>query len=469
MRILMVASEATPFAKTGGLGDVVGSLPAALAARGDQVAVVMPAYDSNRYPHPTREVWRSLSVPLEPGFLVDIRELMLDGVTFYFVECPPLFHRGQLYGSGDDYLRFAVLSLAALGVVRHLFRPEIIHCHDWQAALVPVYARRYFAGDPSLMGVRILFTIHNLRFQGRFWEGALAQVGLGRDLFTSDLMEFYGDVNFMKGAIAFSDAISTVSPTYAREIQTPEYGEGLDGFLRIRSERIFGILNGVDYSVWSPEVDPFLPAHFSDENLAGKLECKRRLLAQLGFPPEAMERPILAVISRLDGGQKGMELIADIIWSLLDNDITFILLGSGDAVLENFFRGVERARHDKARCWIGFDNGMAHHIEAGADIFLMPSRYEPCGLNQMYSLKYGTPPVVRATGGLNDTIDEDTGFKFGPYAGWALWDAIDRAITAYGDRDGWTVRMRRGMTKDFSWAASAAQYSELYMNRLRRF
>jgi starch synthase len=282
MNILMVASEATPFAKTGGLADVIGALPSALAERGEKVAVVMPAYRQNYYPNPPREAYRNLWVPLGPGFLVDLYESTERNVTFYFVHCPPLFDRDGMYGSPagdfpDNYLRFAVLSMSTIAVARYLFRPEIIHCHDWQTALVPVYMREHFPGDPTFSGVKTLFTIHNLGYQGIFGPGTLAAIGLDRRLLNPEQLEFFGKINFLKGGIAWSNAVSTVSKAYAREIQRPEYGFGLDGFLRKHSP-ITGILNGVDYSEWNPEHDPFIARNYSGDDLSGKQECKRAAL-----------------------------------------------------------------------------------------------------------------------------------------------------------------------------------------------
>ena len=472
-RVLMVASEATPFCKTGGLADVMGALPAALAARGEQVAVVIPAYRGNFYPSPPREVWRRLWLAIGPGFLADIYEVVERGVQYFFVDCPPLYDRDGLYGwhgsdHFDNHTRFAALSMAAIGVARHLFRADVIHCHDWQAALTPVFIRHFFYEDPTFYGTRLLFTIHNLRFQGNFGKDVLPYTGLGWELFHAGALEFYDRVNFMKGGIAFSDAISTVSPTYAREIQTPEYGEGLDGFLRERSDRIYGIVNGVDYEEWNPETDPRIARNYSIQKLDGKLDCKRALLAEFGFPPEAIDRPLIGIISRFDAYQKGFDLIADIIWALTEQNVSVIALGAGDHNVESLFNHVTVWRPEKFKVWIGMNPDLAHRIEAGADIFLMPSRYEPCGLNQIYSLRYGTVPVVRATGGLDDTIDKDTGFKFWDYSGGALLGAVLTALGAFQEKKRWTEMMRCGMRKDFSWKASAAEYSGLYRRLLER-
>jgi len=465
MKILMVASEATPFAKTGGLADVVGSLPAALAERGEQVAVVLPAYRENRYPHLTREAYRNLWIPIGPGYLVDIQQLIERGVTYYFVQCPALYDRDGIYGTTagdfpDNHVRFAVLSMAAVGVARHLFRPDILHLHDWQAGLTPVYLREHFRGDPTFIGMKTLLTIHNLGYQGLFPPEVLSQIALDRRLLNPDQLEFFGRVNFLKAGIAWSDAVSTVSPGYAREIQTPEYGFGLDGFLR-RHGPITGILNGVDYNEWNPEHDPALARNYSTGDFSGKRACKQALLAEYGLPQDNLDRPLLAIISRF-AAQKGFDILEDAASRLLQEDLNLVVLGSGDLPYETMFRALAQAYPQKVGLQVGYDTGLSHRIEAGADMFLMPSRYEPCGLNQIYSLKYGTVPVVRATGGLDDTIEDGTGFKFRDYSGDALLDTVRVALRAYQDLDSWTRRMRRGMEKDFSWSASAGEYVDLY-------
>jgi starch synthase len=465
MNILMVASEATPFAKTGGLADVLGALPLALAERGEQVAVVLPAYRENRYPRLTREAYRNLWIPIGPGYMVDIQQSTERGVAYYFVQCPALYDRDGIYGTAtgdfpDNHRRFAVLSMAAIGVARHLFRPDIVHLHDWQASLTPVYIREHFRGDPTFMGVKTLLTIHNLGYQGLFPPEVLPEVSLDPRLLNPDQLEFFGRVNFLKAGIAWSDAVSTVSKGYAREIQTPEYGFGLDGFLR-RHGPITGIVNGVDYNEWSPEHDPALARNYSANDLSGKRACKQALLAEYGLPQDNLDRPLLAIISRF-AAQKGFDILADAASRLLQEDLNLVVLGSGDLPYESMFRALAQTYPQKVGLQVGYDPGLSHRIEAGADMFLMPSRYEPCGLNQIYSLKYGTVPVVRATGGLDDTIEDGTGFKFRDYSGDALLDIVRVALRAYQDLDAWTRRMRRGMEKDFSWNASAGEYVDLY-------
>jgi starch synthase len=471
-RVLLISSEAAPFAKTGGLADVVGALPAALRAFGDEVAVVIPRYGSIDLRN-ARRVWENLAVHLGPAsFPITIYQAPAE-YPAYLVDCPPLFERKGYYGDSaidfaDNHVRFAVFARAALSIARLLFRTEVFHCHDWQSGLVPAYLRTTFATDPTFLGCRTLFTIHNLGYQGLFPKSALGEVALPADaVYHPGGMEFFGRVSYIKAGIAFADALSTVSPTYAREIQTPEYGFGLDGALRARSNVLTGILNGVDYQEWNPETDPFIPARYSADDLAPKSECKRQLLQEFGLPQEAMGRPLLGIVSRFTR-QKGTDILAEVIGDIVAQDAYLVALGTGDTEYEEFFRRMQREHPGRVAVRIGFDNGLAHRIEAGADIFLMPSYYEPCGLNQMYSLRYGTVPVVRATGGLNDTIEEGTGFKFAEYSGLALFEAVRSAIAAYADPEGWRQLMRRGMRKDFSWRTSAGAYSELYRRLLGR-
>jgi starch synthase len=465
----MVASEATPAAKTGGLADVVGSLPPALSAHGDQVAVVIPRYGFIDLKS-ARRVYDHLPVFLGPARFDTAIYLAPEEYPLYLVDCAPLFDRDGLYGEeGEDYpdnhIRFAVLARAALGVARFIFKTEIFHCHDWQAGLIAPYLRTTFAGDPTFMGVRTLFTIHNLGYQGLFPKTALPAVALDPALYRPDGMEFFAELSYIKGGIALADALTTVSPTYAREIQTPEFGFGLDGALRARADVLTGILNGVDYREWNPKTDAYLPARYSEQDLSGKRVCKQRLIAEVGLPAAALDRPLLGVVSRFTA-QKGIDLIAELARDLAGLDMYLVALGAGEPDQEELVRRMAARHPDRIAAQIGFDNGLAHRVEAGADIFLMPSRYEPSGLNQMYSLKYGTVPVVRAVGGLNDTIDEGTGFKFAEHSGPALLAAIRRAGEAYSQPGIWPAMMLRGMGKDFSWSRSAGAYSALYRQLL---
>ncbi len=471
-KVMMVASEAAPFAKTGGLADVLGAMPGALVRQGLKASVVIPKY-RGLHPAGVELVMRDMPVWVNHfRHRTDIWRLYRDGVAFYFVEAPWFFDRDGVYSSyGNDYadnhMRFAVLSLAALGIARQIERPDILHTHDWQGALATIYARNWFREDPRLADTKHVFTIHNLGYQGRFGKQVLYELGLEGRQFHPEELEYYGDLNLMKGAIVAADYVTTVSPKYAAEIQTPEHGFGLDGLLRARSGQLTGILNGVDYAEWDPATDLHLPAHYDASNLEGKAVCKRALLETLGFGRETWTRPLIGVVSRF-AAQKGFDLLEPIGDELAKEDVTLIALGSGEPHCEWVFHDLATRHPDKVRVWHGYNNALAHLIEAGADIFLMPSRYEPCGLNQIYSLKYGTPPVVRATGGLDDTIEETTGFKFEEYSPAALLGAVRHALQCFRDRDAWEDRMRLGMSKDFSWDRSAAEYAGLYNQLLGR-
>ena len=466
----MVSSEVSPWAKSGGLADVLGALPNALAVLGYHVAVVVPRYMQAADAPATRVIDR-MGIPLghgqtEVAVWAMSGELPAGSVTHYFVENDALYGRDGLYGDSngdypDNHVRFAVLARSALEISRHLFHANVFHCHDWQAGLLPAFLRDTLGGDPDFAAAKTLLTIHNLGYQGLFPESRLAETGLGQHLNNPSQLEFWGQINFLKAGIVFSDAINTVSRKYAQEIQTPEYGFGLDGLLRERSGVLSGILNGVDYTRWNPEADPYLPAGYSSANLAGKHECKRALLAEVGLPDRMIDRPLLGIVSRF-ATQKGFDLIGEVAPQVFERDVCLVALGNGEARYEELFRQLRQDFPDKVALKLGFNDSLAHRIEAGSDIFLMPSQYEPCGLNQIYSLKYGTVPVVRATGGLDDTIDEATGFKFADYNGSSFLAAIREACDAWEDRGAWSARMVRGMNRDFSWAPSARAYSELY-------
>ncbi len=469
IKVLMVASEATPFAKTGGLADVVGALPAALKSFDCEVAVLIPRYRRVELSS-ARRVYDSLPVWLG-GMLYETSLYQADGeFPCYFLDAPSLYDRGGLYGDAsgdyaDNAVRFAVFARAALAVARRVFRPQILHCHDWQTGLVPVYLKTDFAYDPTFLGMKTLFTIHNLGYQGLFPPSVLPQIGLSANLFHPDRLEFYGQLNFLKGGLVYSDALSTVSRRYAAEIQTNEFGFGLDGVLRARTRDLYGMLNGVDYQSWDPAVDAHIAARYSPDDLSGKQVCKRALLRDFGLPEAAISRPLLGVVSRL-AAQKGTDLLLEIAPEIVKDGLYLVVLGAGDAVYEARLREIAASYPDHIGLETRFDETVAHKVEAGADIFLMPSRYEPSGLNQLYSLRYGTVPVVRATGGLDDTIEDGTGFKFQEYSAPAFLAAVRAATTAYGDRQRWTAMMRRGMQKDFSWRASAGEYAALYRQLL---
>jgi len=466
MKILMVASEAAPFAKTGGLADVVGSLPAALKALGHEVAVLLPRYAAVDLKH-ARRVYDSLPIWLPPTRYDATLYLIERETPFYFLDYPPLYDRPGFYGQDgvdypDNHIRFAVLAQAALSFCRWVWRPDILHGHDWQAGLAPVFLRTVYSNDPTFLGMHSLFTIHNLGYRGLFPAAALADIGLaGTEEFRPSGLEFFGQVSYLKGGLNYADALNTVSPTYAREIQTPEYGFGLDGVLRARSQALSGILNGADYDQWNPDTDPFIAAHYSSGDLSGKRICKQDLVHAFGLPPEAMDAPLIGIVSRFTS-QKGADLVAEAADALVGEGYYMVALGAGEPHYEQLFHAIAARHPSRIAVRIGYDNALAHKIEAGADLFLMPSRYEPCGLNQIYSLRYGTVPLVRATGGLDDTIEPGTGFKFWDYSGSALVGALRAARQAFADADGWRATMLAGMAKDFSWSVSAAAYARLY-------
>lgn len=475
MRVVFVASECVPFSKTGGLADVIGALPEALADQGVEVQVLLPRYRITRQGE-TPSAGRSVTIPLSAGFrFANVQNgETVKGVRHYLVDCPEFFDRDGLYqdrSTGADYpdnhLRFAGFSLAALEFVKRLGPPpDVIHCHDWQTSLVPVYLRRNYALDRYYGATRSVLTIHNLAYQGEFPPAALADISLNGSLFNIDGLEFYGRINFLKGGLMFSDALTTVSQKYAEEIRTSEFGCGLEGVLRRQAGRLRGILNGADYEAWNPASDALIPAHYTPENLEGKRECKRALLERMGVAQPRLDVPVLGMVSRFDR-QKGFDLIAEAAEALAALDIYLVLLGSGAREYEEFFARLGRRLPGKFLVKIAYDNALAHLIEAGSDIFLMPSRYEPSGLNQMYSLKYGTVPVVRATGGLENSVEEfdgtsGTGFKFREYTAAALLGAISRALEAYRWPKLWSRIMLNGMQKDFSWSHSAREYAELY-------
>jgi starch synthase len=471
-RILMVASEAAPFVKTGGLADVLGGLPPALAQLGDEVAVLLPKYRQVEL-FGAERIYHELPVWVAgQHFNVAIDRVVDRRASYLFMNCAPLFDREGIYNVGnqdyaDNHIRFAALSRAALEVARRIFRPDVIHYHDWQAALVAPYLRHSLHTDPTYIGIRLLLTIHNLGYQGIFPTYLAGAIGIDPPLFApGGPLEFYGNMNLLKGGIVYADAINTVSQAYAREIQTPEFGFGLDGLLQSRAGVLSGILNGVDYSEWNPEHDQFIRCNYSWNSLEGKRECKRALLEELGLAADDIDRPLVGIVSRL-ADQKGFDLMAQVLRGVLDLGACLAVVGTGDPAYEQMFQDLAVAHPDRVGVRIAFDNRLAHRIEAGSDMFLMPSRYEPCGLNQIYSLRYGTIPVVRATGGLDDTIEEGTGFKFWGYSAHELYECIRVAIAAYQSREEWIAMMHRAMQKDFSWPVSAAKYSSLYQQLVR--
>ncbi len=474
MHIAFVASECVPFSKTGGLADVVGALPRALAAAGHEISVFVPRYRLTRISE-ERTVVQSITIPFDDRyrFCSVLSGAGYPGVRFFFIDYPPYFDRDGLYGTAsgdfpDNAERFALFCRAVLEASKILGVPDIFHCHDWQSALVPVLLRTQYLEDPAFRECGTVFTIHNIGYQGLFPAEILPLLTLPWDLFTITKMEFFGNVNFLKGALAYADLITTVSRKYAQEIQTTEFGFGLDGVLKERAQTVIGILNGVDYEAWNPETDRFIAAHYSADDLSGKRECKQDLLASFGLGNADPNLPVIGIVSRF-AAQKGFDLIGQIVDRLALEDVLLTVLGSGDKLYEEMFLRLCRRVPNKIAVRIAYDNALAHKIEAGADMFILPSRYEPCGLSQIYSLKYGTVPIVRATGGLDDTIDpwdprtkKGTGFKFQEYTGEALLRTIHQALQLYRDQGSWQKLMRNGMSKDFSWRVSAREYVRAY-------
>ncbi len=482
--VLIVGSEAQPFAKTGGLADVLGALPAALARLGWAVTLVLPRY---------RGVDGGAVVERFPvtvgGYTRDatFHELPLaDHARVVLVECGELYDRAALYGENsvdydDNALRFAFLARAALELAGRRGGSSVVHAHDWQAGLVPVYLKTLYAAHPILGGVPSVFTIHNLAYQGLFDGGWLPRLDLGWEQFTVDRLEYWGRLSFLKGGIVDSNLITTVSRRYAEEIQTPEYGFGFDGILRARSADLVGILNGIDTTEWDPSRDAFLPQPYDAASLAGKRAAKAAVLQRYGLPHDeaALARPLIGMVSRMVD-QKGLDLIAALAAELPRFDASWTVLGTGDAVYQDMWRTLAARHGSRIGVHIGFDESLAHLVEAGADLFLMPSRFEPCGLNQMYSMRYGTVPIVHEVGGLADTVvDADQqparpataagrgatagiGFVFRDYRPDALRDAIVRALNAFRDSAVWPALQAAGMRQDFSWDRSAAEYVKIY-------
>jgi starch synthase len=472
MRILFVASEGLPFSKTGGLADVIEALPKALVASGHEVAVVLPRY---RGTAPVANVIPSLTIPMAGRlrFPAVADGGVLNNVQYYFVDDPEYFDRDGIYGGPagdypDNAERYSEFCRAAIEISKHVWPADVYHCHDWQTGLLPILLRSSYGDDPAVGNLPVVFTIHNMGYHGLFRREAIARAGIPEQVFNPGALEFYGDVNYLKGGLIYSDYLTTVSPRYAEEIKTPEFGYGLEGVVRARGDRVVGILNGVDYAVWNPAKDSFIAARYSPKDLAGKQACKLDLLQTFGLAADHPHRALLGIVSRF-ADQKGFDLIADRAHEVLREDVMLVVLGTGERRYEDLFRALSGAYPGRVGYKFAYDNALAHKVEAGSDIFLMPSRYEPCGLNQIYSLKYGTVPVVRATGGLDDTVDNfdvehgtGTGFKFYEYSGAAFLYAVKQALQHYADERIWKRIQLNGMAKDFSWKTSAAEYAKIY-------
>lgn len=484
MKILYVSSEVAPFAKTGGLADVAGSLPGALSRMGHEIKVVMPGYSSiDRQKYPVEVVLPQMLVHFPEG----TQRGRITGCTFpgsdfpiYFVEHAGYFNRDGLYqGEGADYEdnaeRFAFFCQSTLWMLQGLnWRPDVIVCNDWQTAMIPIYLRTapQFMQSHFFNQIKLLFTIHNLAFQGLAQAACILRLGLPLEIFNMNGIEFYGQINLLKGGIIYSDKINTVSPSYAREIQTEEFGCGLEGVLQSRAADVSGILNGIDTNDWNPATDPLIPANYSAADLSGKAICKEHLQKKSRLR-RLRRTPLIGVISRMTD-QKGFDLIAEIFPKMMKLEAQFVLLGTGEKFYHDMMEEFAKTYRGQAAAHLTFNNTLAHEIEAGADMFLMPSRFEPCGLNQMYSLSYGTIPIVRKTGGLADSIvhynartasrGTGTGFVFEEYDSKDLLKVVKKAISLYNDKPKeWRQLVLTAMKQDFSWEASARKYEELFV------
>jgi starch synthase len=489
VKILFATTEAVPFCKTGGLGDVCGSLPLELANLGHEPVVIMPAFrQALSAGRPIESTGVRFEVPIGRKTVAGTflrSSLPGDRVQVYLVHQPQYYDRPELYReNGHDYKdnceRFVFFCRAALEAIQLLdLKTELVHCHDWTSGLVPAYLKTELCGVPPFDSVRSLMTIHNIAYQGNFWHWDMELTGIDWRYFNWRQMEFYGNLSFLKSGLAFADALSTVSPRYAEEIQRPPLGCGLEGILQHRHADLHGIMNGVDYNEWNPEIDRYLGGHnYSVKNFAeGKAACKAALQHEVGLPA-APDQPLIAMIGRL-ADQKGFDLVAKLIPQWVPNSAAqWVILGTGEPHYHQLLSDLARQYPEKIAVKLGFSDDLAHRIEAGADIFLMPSRYEPCGLNQLYSLKYGTVPVVHATGGLANSITNLTdetfaagtanGFSFNNYTPAALADALDRACETFKKWSTWEKLIRTGMQQDWSWNHSAKEYDRLYAQTLAR-
>ncbi|WP_223595798.1 glycogen synthase GlgA [Neobacillus bataviensis] len=477
MKVLFAVSECGPFAKSGGLADVAGSLPKELKSLGTDVRVILPKYGtiSDDYKNEMKKVkeftvqvgWRNQYCGIE--------ELTHQGVTFYFVDNEYYFKREGLYGYYDDGERFAYFNRAVLEAIAELnFFPDVLHCHDWHTAMIPYLLRSEYYKRKGYGLIRTVFTIHNLQFQGIFPKEVLGDLlGMDYQSFHPDHLEFFGNVNFMKGALVAADTITTVSPTYKSEIQTATYGEKLEGLLKARNEDLLGILNGIDDDFYNPSIDPLIFQTYTVNNPEKKVINKREIQKLFGLS-QSVNTPLMVMISRLTK-QKGLDLIKCVLREILQEDIQVIILGTGDYDNEEHLRQAARVYPEKLKVHTGFDEGLAHKLYAAADLFLMPSLFEPCGLGQLIAMKYGAIPIVRETGGLNDTVKswnevtgEGNGFSFSNFNAHDMLYTIRRALSFYHDRETWESLVKQAMEMDYSWAQSAFSYNQLYAELITR-
>jgi len=481
MKILFVASEVAPFAKTGGLADVTGSLPHELKLQGHDVRIIMPFYKTvTKGDFLIRKIRKSVEIPLAGSLYKGLlRHTLLADIPVYLLENKELFYRDYLYGSPagdypDNPRRFAFFCRGVLELLRRMdYRPDVLHCHDWQAALIPLLLKYEYAGDPFFADMAVVFTIHNLAYQGIFPAAALDEMGLDSSYFDIGRVEYYGNVNLMKGGILTADLINTVSETYCEEILTKEQGSGLEGVIRTRRDALSGILNGIDYSQWDPATDREIYRNYRASAPAGKAADKKNLQKLLGLEQDA-NIPLVGMVSRMIA-QKGFDLLEPLLPDFAAGELQLAIIGTGDAKYVKMFKDIRAKGACNIALHEGFDESLARKTYAGSDIFLMPSHFEPCGLGQLIALRYGAVPVVRKTGGLKDTVvdeldngKEQDGFSFDEYTPAALWEALTRALQAYRNKEKWKKIMRRGMNSDFSWKQSAAKYEGLYSRALAR-
>lgn len=468
MRVAVISAEAVPYSKTGGLGDVAGALPKALRGIGLDSVLITPCYLQTKGEYLWETAFDDLWVDWRSGsYHAKAFYSEANGSPTFLIDAPSYFHRDSIYGYTEDYERFAFFNRAALTLLRRLDRaPDIVHLNDWHCGFAAVELAERRRWDSFWRNTRTVFSIHNMAYQGGFSAADLWKFGFGSE-FARNSFAFNGYASAMKAGLAVSDVLSTVSPTYAREIQLPENGYGLDWLIRKRAGSILGITNGVDYEVWNPETDTEIAANFGPDDLSGKRECKRALLEQFSLPVD-LERPIIANVTRLTA-QKGIDLIMHAAGDLLATGAYIISLGSGEKQYEDFWQRLRDHAPGRVGIYRGYSESLAHKIEAGSDMFMMPSKFEPCGLNQMYSLRYATVPIVRAVGGLDDTVENfdpvagtGNGFKFGPYRADKFAESIYEAMFAYADKDAWRRLQANGMKIDNSWENAARKYLELY-------
>ena len=476
MKIAFAASECFPYVKTGGLGDIIGSLPKAINEEGCEVKLFLPLYGgikTDEHKLNLLEEYRNIPVTLglkDLEFNVWYGTLPDSEVEVYFIDCPVYFHRDMPYTNDpDEDERFILFQLAVMETLQRLkWSPDVIHCNDWQTSLIPVYLKTNYKWDKLFENTSVLLSIHNIGYQGRFSSDAIQNAGLSySEFYPGGPYELDGTFCFLKAGILFSEIITTVSPTYAKEIQTEEFGAGMEGVLSTRKDDLYGVLNGIDTGIWNPKTDKFIPFNYSKRGIKNKVKCKKKLLEEAGIEYNE-DIPLIGIVSRF-AGQKGFDLLFPVVNELMNLPIQLLVLGSGEDRTEKFFEVLAESFPEKVNTYIGYNNRLAHWITAGCDMFLMPSQYEPCGLNQMYCLNYGTVPIVKKTGGLADTVldfheydEKGNGFTFKDHTSFALYSTIERALNIFKDKKIWKEILMRGMKEDFSWKHSAKEYMRLY-------